>query len=67
MRTENTPGQSHVSRRSFFKRGSLAGVAAGIPLVGIMSSTTKARAAVIDSVTPGDIAMLRFLAAAELV
>ena len=56
-----------VDRRSFMKSGLLAGGAATVG-VGLLANGTSARAEVAGgSLTTGDIAILRFLAAAELI
>ncbi len=57
-----------LSRRSFFKRASIAGALTALPLGALLGSTGTARAAdtTAGPVTAGDIAVLKFLAAAEL-
>jgi hypothetical protein len=58
-----------VDRRSFMRSGLLAGGAATVG-VGLLSNATSARAQDRDSdgrINPGDAAILRFLAAAELI
>ena len=69
---ESRPPDARLSRRSFLGRGTLAvaGAAALLPLAGMMTAAKPARA---DSrhparhrLTGGDVAILRFLAAAEL-
>jgi hypothetical protein len=64
VQKENTVGRS-VNRRSFLKKGMLAGSAAtvGAALMG----TQKSALAESNRLTEGDIAILRFLAAAELI
>src|SRR6266550_3553084 len=57
------PSKGFISRRSFLGR-SLA-VGAGTIGAGLLANTPSARAA--DDVTPGDVNILRFLAAAEII
>src|ERR1700735_1728893 len=55
-----------VDRRSFMRNGLLAGGAATVG-VGLLANGTQARAQERGSLNPGDVAILRFLAAAELI
>src|SRR5277367_990359 len=55
-----------VDRRSFMKSGFLAGGAAAVG-AGLLANGTPARAQERGRLNPGDIAILRFLAAAELI
>jgi hypothetical protein len=55
-----------VDRRSFMKNGLLAGGAATVG-AGLLANGTPARAQERGRLNPGDIAILRFLAAAELI
>jgi hypothetical protein len=55
-----------VDRRSFMKSGLLAGGAAAVG-AGLLTNTTSARAQERGRLLPGDAAILRFLAAAELI
>jgi hypothetical protein len=63
--SENTMG-----RRSFMKRLGMAGAAAAFPVGALLTSQTRARASAYRSgpiLNAGDAAILRFLAAAELI
>ncbi len=60
--TPSSPAPSGLSRRSFLRRG--AAVGAALPLIGMMAN--RGYAAGGDTPTAGDIALLKFLAAAEL-
>src|SRR6202034_90560 len=55
-----------VDRRSFMKSGLLAGGAAAVG-AGMLANGTKARAQETGKLNAGDTAILRFLAAAELI
>jgi hypothetical protein len=55
-----------VDRRSFMKSGLLAGGAAAVG-AGLLANGTPARAQERGRLNPGDVAILRFLAAAELI
>jgi hypothetical protein len=55
-----------VDRRSFMKSGLLAGGAAAVG-AGFLANGTRARAQERGRLNPGDVAILRFLAAAELI
>src|SRR5271155_5904214 len=55
-----------VDRRSFMKSGLLAGGAAAVG-AGLLANGTPARAQERGRLNPGDAAILRFLAAAELI
>src|SRR5271170_703027 len=55
-----------VDRRSFMKSGLLAGGAAAVG-AGLLANGTPVRAQERGRLNPGDIAILRFLAAAELI
>ncbi len=55
-----------VDRRSFMKSGLLAGGAAAVG-AGLLANGTSARAQERGRLNPGDVAILRFLAAAELI
>ena len=55
-------GQRGVGRRSFLKRAGLLGAAA-LPVSGVLASSASAQS---SAPTAGDIAILRFLAAAEI-
>ena len=57
------PLKSSISRRSFL--GKSLAVGAGTIGAGLLANTPSARAA--NDVTPGDVAILRFLAAAEII
>jgi hypothetical protein len=57
-------------RRSFMKRLGMAGAAAALPVGGLFTSQTRASASVYRSgpgLSRGDVAILQFLAAAELI
>jgi hypothetical protein len=56
-----------LGRRSFMKRMGLAAGAAALPVGGLLSSQTSARAQGFGFLPPGDEAILRFLAAAEII
>src|SRR5271154_354257 len=58
--------QRPVDRRSFMKSGLLAGGAAAVG-AGLLANGTSARAQERGRLNPGDTAILRFLAAAELI
>ncbi len=66
--TEPNPVKKVSNRRSFLKRSVIAGVAAGVG-TGILSRGVPAFAqtASSKSLSPGDVAILQFLAAAELI
>src|SRR5580700_2155362 len=56
-----------IGRRSFMKRLGMAGAAA-LPVGALLSSQTRARGQIFGSrLSEGDAAILRFLAAAELI
>src|ERR1700721_1986266 len=55
-----------VDRRSFMNSGLLAGGAAAVG-AGLLANGTPARAQERGRLNPGDVAILRFLAAAELI
>jgi hypothetical protein len=59
------PGQAAMGRRTFVKRLGLAGAAA-LPAGALLASETRARAAGNSQPTAGDVAILKFLAAAEI-
>jgi hypothetical protein len=65
MKKEILPSRS-VDRRSFMKGGLLAGGAAVVG-AGLLTNSTLARAQGYGSLGEGDIAILRFLAAAEII
>jgi ABC-type sugar transport system substrate-binding protein len=67
MQTPTVPNQRHISRRSLFKNGTLGGVTA-IGL-GAFSGAMPALAATGEGpgLTDGDVAILQFLAAGELI
>lgn len=56
------PAGSSISRRSFLQKGALAG--AGVVAAGMVAENAKADG---GGLTPGDAAILRFLAAAEII
>ena len=62
---KNTTNEAGVNRRSFLQRSSLFGAAALLPLAGLLSAPGVARA--VGTLSSGDVAVLKFLAAAELV
>jgi len=67
MSIENSSGNP-VSRRSFLKRSSVLGVGL-LPVAGLLSTARSAHAALSDdtNLSEGDVAVLQFLRAAELV
>jgi hypothetical protein len=64
---ENIFPEGTIGRRSFMKRLGMAGAAAALPAGALLTSQTPARAAGNGSLNAGDAAILRFLAAAELI
>jgi|HubBroStandDraft_6_1064221.scaffolds.fasta_scaffold06398_5 hypothetical protein len=62
----NSPARSGSNRRSFLKRGMIAGAAAAAG-AGILSRAVPALAQSNSIITSGDVAVLRFAAAAELI
>jgi hypothetical protein len=67
---EKIMSEGTFGRRSFMKRLGMVGAAAALPVGGLLTSQTRAGAAVYSSgptLNPGDAAILRFLAAAELI
>jgi hypothetical protein len=64
---ENIISEGTIGRRSFMKRLGMAGAAAALPVGGLLSSPTRASAAGNGRLGAGDTAILRFLAAAELI
>jgi hypothetical protein len=62
----DVPDQGAMGRRTFVKRLGLAGAAA-LPAGALLASGTAARAAGSSQLTGGDVAMLKFLAAIELI
>ena len=65
MNTKNISANT-MGRRTFVKRLGLAGAAA-LPVGAFLTSPTRASATFFSSITPGDAAILRFVAAAELI
>ncbi len=63
--TEESLKQQGIDRRSFLWRSAAAGVAAMLPLAGLVGGEQKASAS--TPLTAGDTAILRFLAAAEII
>ena len=64
---QTPPGAAASSRRSFFKSGALMSVAAGLMGGGLLTTPSRSHAAITGAdPTLGDIAILKFLAAAEL-
>ena len=64
----NTISEGTIGRRSFIKRLGIAGATAALPVGALLSSQTSARAGIFGSrLSAGDAAILRFLAAAELI
>jgi hypothetical protein len=66
MKNQVSNTRRPVDRRSFMKSGLLAGGAAAVG-AGLLANGTPARAQERGRLNPGDIAILRFLAAAELI
>src|SRR3984957_5688361 len=66
MKNQVSNSTRPVDRRSFMKSGLLAGGAAAVG-AGLLSNGTSARAEDRGRLNPGDAAILRFLAAAELI
>jgi hypothetical protein len=67
---QSKPNESSVNRRSFLQRSSLFGAAAAfLPMAGLLSTPRKAQAAPAaqSGLSDSDLAVLSFLAAAELV
>jgi hypothetical protein len=64
MNNEKKPGQPGPSRRSFLNRGAVAGAALG---TGLMLGSERLMAQSSSKLPAGDVAILKFLAAAELV
>jgi len=63
---QNKTHEASVNRRSFFQRSSVFGAAAAfLPIAGLLSTPRTARA--VGTLSSGDVAVLKFLAAAELV
>src|ERR1035437_10947727 len=66
-RALNEQPRSTLGRRSFLKRIGLGGATALLPIGGWLASGAAARAEGNDGrISPGDAAILRFLAAAEI-
>jgi hypothetical protein len=66
--SEKNLNEGAIGRRSFMKRLGMAGAAAALPAGALLTSQTRARAAGINgTLTAGDAAILRFLAAAEII
>jgi hypothetical protein len=64
----NIMSEGTIGRRSFIKRLGMAGATAALPIGALLSSQTSARAGIFGSrLSTGDAAILRFLAAAELI
>jgi hypothetical protein len=61
---DNKPIENSIERRSFMKRLGIMGAAAALP---VLSSTRANAAPFFQSIPEGDAAILRFLAAAELI
>ncbi|HLK55033.1 MAG TPA: ferritin-like domain-containing protein, partial [Chthonomonadaceae bacterium] len=55
------------SRRSFLRHSVIAGAATMLPLAGLVTGAKSASASSGSDITPGDVAILRFLAAAEII
>src|SRR5580658_2416169 len=66
MNTRIIP-EGTIGRRSFMKRLGIAGAAAALPAGALLTSQTRASAAGNSNLSAGDAAILRFLAAAELI
>jgi hypothetical protein len=67
---EEIMSENTIGRRSFMKRLGMGGAAAALPVGALLSSPTRARAGGYrsgPSLNGGDVAILRFLAAAELI
>ena len=60
----DTKPESQFSRRSFLQRGAIMGAA--LPLAGFLTNAAFGQTATGDTPTSGDVAILKFLAAAEL-
>jgi hypothetical protein len=68
--SEKIMSEGTIGRRSFMKRLGMAGAAAALPVGGLLTSQRRASAAPYRSgpnLNEGDVAILRFLAAAELI
>src|SRR5271154_4749015 len=64
----NIMSEGAIGRRSFIKRLGMAGATAALPVGALLTSQTSARAGIFGSrLSTGDAAILRFLAAAELI
>jgi hypothetical protein len=64
----NIISEGAIGRRSFIKRLGMAGATTALPVGALLSSQTSARAGIFGNrLSPGDAAILRFLAAAELI
>src|SRR5271154_4887111 len=64
----NIMSEGAIGRRSFIKRLGMAGATAALPVGALLTSQTSARAGIFGSrLNAGDAAILRFLAAAELI
>src|SRR5271156_6884118 len=59
--------ESTLNRRSFFKSTAVGAAALAIPGFALFDSAKPAFAGSAPTLTPGDVAVLKFLAAAELV
>jgi hypothetical protein len=72
---EKIMSEDTIGRRSFMKRLGMAGAAAALPVGSLLTSTTSARAGFINSpnlgysgrLSRGDAAILKFLAATEII
>ena len=64
----NIMSEGAIGRRSFIKRLGMAGATAALPVGALLTSQTNARAGIFGGrLSAGDAAILRFLAAAELI
>src|SRR5271168_1313828 len=63
---EKIISEGTIGRRSFMKRLGMAGATA-MPVGALLTSQTRARAEDIGKLHSGDVSILRFLAAAELI